>query len=883
MTKTSMLHCGAAALALAASLGSTPAAAQSSPSPFVSAQRYDAVGRVAGTISPDPDGAGPLKYRATRNTYDGAGRLIRQETGTLNAWQSEQVAPVEWTGFTALQTVETQYDALGRKTHERLIAGGAGGAAQRLTQHSYDALGRLECSAVRMNVYAFGTPPASACTLGPEMGHGPDRITKNAYDAAGQLVQVRVGVGTADEAVEVTNAYNLNGQLTTLIDGNGNRAELRYDGHGRQAQWVFPSAARPPAFNPATQATALATAGAVNEDDYEGYGNDPNGNRTTKRLRSGETLTSTYDALNRVTFIDNPNSGSALNDVDHSFTYDLLGRMTRAQDQNGHYVAYEHSGFGEVTKEASLGGAKTMLYDNEGRRTRLNYADGFYVTYDYLRTGEVTHIRENGAQSGPGVLATFSYDDLGRRTYLARGNGASTTYGYDPASSLAYMGHHIPAPSGMFEPFTYFERNSAGQIIGANRPDTLAFTGLVNQSVADTHNGLNQIAMTGGAQAGHDPRGNMTADGTGTTHGYNLVNQLVAKNGVTQLYYDPAGRLTQQWNGGGTLDYVGTQLIAETGGASGNRRYVHGPGVDEPLVMYENSQRRHLHADERGSIVMITDDSSAIVAINRYDEYGVPQGPGGVGTLAGRFGYTGQAWLPEILLYYYKARMYNPDTSRGGGRFMQVDPTGYDAGPNLYVYASIDPISRIDPSGETDIFIGGLDDRRTRTVWKVYDAHRREHPDRRVEYYTYDQVDKITQAISYGSLRDEPLNVIGHSWGAQAAVEAVRGSAAASAVSNIITVDAVSRWGDFSRPRGFTGRWLNIIAKPSNPNLSDIIAMGGGKREEIEGADRNVGIDATHDEFGKLFVNGGGQQQVDFSYDERRRDEMCADSSTFPC
>ena len=38
--------------------------------------------------------------------------------------------------------------------------------------------------------------------------------------------------------------------------------------------------------------------------------------------------------------------------------------------------------------------------------------------------GAMTAVRENGAASGIGVLATYAYDNLGRRTQLTRGNGA---------------------------------------------------------------------------------------------------------------------------------------------------------------------------------------------------------------------------------------------------------------------------------------------------------------------------------------------------------------------------------------------------------------------------------------------------------------------------
>ncbi|HEV2818698.1 MAG TPA: hypothetical protein VGW40_15920, partial [Allosphingosinicella sp.] len=72
--------------------------------------------------------------------------------------------------------------------------------------------------------------PASACTPGIAGGDGPDRIARNVYDATGQRVQLREGVGTSDEAAEATWAYNASGQVVALIDGNGNRAELGYDG-----------------------------------------------------------------------------------------------------------------------------------------------------------------------------------------------------------------------------------------------------------------------------------------------------------------------------------------------------------------------------------------------------------------------------------------------------------------------------------------------------------------------------------------------------------------------------------------------------------------------------------------------------------------------------
>jgi RHS repeat-associated protein len=205
----------------------------------------------------------------------------------------------------------------------------------------------------------------------------------------------------------------------------------------------------------------------------------------------------------------------------------------------------------------------------------------------------------------------------------------------------------------------------------------------------------------GGVAYTYDTNQNLKGDGT-HTFTYDAENRLLTVVGGAglQVAYDPLGRIKQTTSASVTTQFLydGDRLSGEYSNAGTLlRRYVHGPGLDEPLVWYEGTgttDKRYFHTDERGSVIA-TSNSSGVGTLYKYGPYGEQSSWTGPAA-ASRFRYTGQIVLPEAQLYYYKARVYDPDI----GRFLQTDSVGYEDDFNLYTYVGNDPLDRTDPTGK---------------------------------------------------------------------------------------------------------------------------------------------------------------------------------------
>jgi len=193
---------------------------------------------------------------------------------------------------------------------------------------------------------------------------------------------------------------------------------------------------------------------------------------------------------------------------------------------------------------------------------------------------------------------------------------------------------------------------------------------------------------------------NITANGPGTSFGFNAENFLTAA-GASTYTVDAQGRPTKKTVSGTTTNYFysSSMVISEQQGSTwtdyiffGNQRIAKQSGSTATTATY-------IHPDHLGSTRRCSDSSGNSNGVCDYEPFGELQPGSTCSNLPTNYRFAGMEWDSETSLYHTWFRQYDPNQ----GRWMTVDPIpGSSDNPqseNRYELVLGDPVNSVDPLG----------------------------------------------------------------------------------------------------------------------------------------------------------------------------------------
>ena len=613
-----------------------------------------------------PDGS------STTNTYDSLDQLIaaRDAEGhwVTNRYDSRgRIVSVKSTQ----SSISNQYDVVGNITNTIVDPAGL----HIKTSSTYDLLNRKRTAS---------TPNATEHYQYDKLGRQTNRLDaageswKTHYDAQNRPVtQTRPSGHT--EATE----YDKLGNRTAFINAETNAIRYGVDAQGR----------------------ITAITNAIGNTTRFGY--DDSGNVAWRQNADSNLVNYTYDTLNRLTSV------SYKGDWQKNFTYDANGNCLTASGLIGTNI-YAYDVMNRLTSSTirvhSHSFAVQNQYDANGNRTNLIYPGGLSVGYAYDAENRLTGVTANHAHNAKHF--TFAYDGASRLTGLSYPNGVHSTFGYNA--------------EGQVTNFTYdgfIRRQNTRNALGFKTTETIN-AGLAPQSpparqLQKTHNAANQLTgeqiVTGSVTSqlvyAYDDNGCLEgvtstsiSDLTSKHYSYDYENRLSSVQSATSAVhyqYDTEGaRIARTCNG------VTTYFIPDP--VDGLKRPLAEADAQENITRYyvwsgarllchieaDDGTPRYYHSDELGSTLALTDDYGVTDRF-AYMPYGTATHSGSTQTPFLWLGGYGVFYDDAADLHLTVHRAYSPRLKR----FIQPDPLGIDGGPNVYMWANMNPLFFVDPFG----------------------------------------------------------------------------------------------------------------------------------------------------------------------------------------
>ena len=527
------------------------------------------------------------------------------------------------------------------------------------------------------------------------------QITGYEYFLDDQLKQMTYS-GALVPTANVSFTYDPNyGRLATLTDGTGTST---YSYH-------------PFGAAPSLSAGRLASVDGPLADDTVSYTYEALG-RLASRGLSSFTSGLTYDALGRLAKQASPVG-------DFTVAYDgRTGRplsLTYPNGQATQYTYFPNSGDHRVQEIKHLGpGGATLskynyTYDVESNvqswTQQVGAAAAKVYGLGYDPADQLTSATLKTTDPTPVILRRYgyAYDLVGSRTAEQVDDAATS---WTPNNRNQVVSRQAGGPlffrGTVSEPATVTVQGAPAQVAPDNRfegqapvPAGTSTVTIVAQDYAQPPNvrtNTYQLDVSGaGTTYSYDANGNLTGDGTRTFE-WDAENRLTAvKQGATVLAsfaYDGRGRRAQKVAGGVTHTYIydAEDILEERLSSGQTIRFVHGPGIDQPLAQRDGAGAVSYYlADHLGSVIQVTNGSGVTTLAREYDPWGnLLQGSATSG-----YAFSGREWDAEVGLNYYRARYY--DTKLG--RFLSEDPIGLAGGINFYSYVTNRPTVLNDPLG----------------------------------------------------------------------------------------------------------------------------------------------------------------------------------------